>query len=82
VIDRRARNKRWWVIGNGSGGKEVGNSGFKSDQKRDAAYGHGLRELEMRSDQGRERLRHEDECVEQVGWMVKSSPKATSAMDI
>lgn len=60
----------------------MGNSGFKSDQKRDAAYGHGLRELEMRSDQGRERLRHEDECVEQVGWMVKSSPKATSAMDI
>ena len=63
------------MIGNDrGGGKEMVRSlGGRSFQRRGAVMDGSVVEHEMKSDRGRERVRPDDDRVERVGCMVKSS---------
>ena len=64
------------MIGNdGGGGEEMVRSlGGRSFQRCGAAIDMArLGKMRMRSDRGRERVRHDDDRVERVGWMTKSA---------
>src|SRR6218665_1551818 len=64
------------LIGNdGGGGKEmVRSSGGRSFQRRGAVMDRArLENTRLEVTGGRERVRQDDDRVERVGWMVKSS---------